>query len=188
MELTTDRLHIRPFTEVDAADFYAMQKDPAVNRFLPWFAPTNETEALALLHRQYLDVEDGVHVAVCDLVTDRPIGYLNVDTGDNDLGYGLVQSHWGQGLITEATTALVTELPADYAFLTATHDVQNPKSGAVMRRLGMQYQYTYLEQWQPKNIPVHFRLYLLNRDGNTARTFPKYWNTSAEHFVEADLT
>lgn len=87
--------------------------------------------------------------------------------------------------MTEAAQALINQLSiSDYPFLTATHDVNNPKSGAVMQRLGMQYQYTYLEQWQPKNIPVHFRLYLLNRDGNNQRQFLKYWQQYPTHTIE----
>ena len=35
-------------------------------------------------------------------------------------------------------------------YITATHDINNPRSGRVMKRLGMKYQYSYEEQWQPK--------------------------------------
>ena len=34
-----------------------------------------------------------------------------------------------------------------------------------MQNLGMKYQYTYEELWQPKNMPVVFRMYQLNLDG-----------------------
>ncbi len=32
-------------------------------------------------------------------------------------------------------------------YITATHDKNNPRSGDVMRRLGMKYCYSYEEQW-----------------------------------------
>lgn len=51
-------------------------------------------------------------------------------------------------------------------YITATHDVNNPRSGNVMKRLGMLYKYSYIEQWQPKNIPVTFRMYQLNFNKN----------------------
>lgn len=73
------------------------------------------------------------------------------------------------------------------AYLTATHDVNNPRSGAVMRRIGMRYRYTYQELVQPKNQLVTFRLYQLNLDGREERVYQKYWNASAVHFVEAGL-
>ena len=48
----------------------------------------------------------------------------------------------------------------------------------------MRYQYSYREQWQPKDIPVIFRMYQLNFDGS-ARVFRKYWDAAAVRFVEA---
>lgn len=69
-------------------------------------------------------------------------------------------------------------------YLTATHDRNNPRSGGVMRNLGMVYQYSYEEQWQPKDIPVVFRMYQLNLNGSKAQVYRKYWDTSAVHFVE----
>ena len=41
-----------------------------------------------------------------------------------------------------------------------------------MKQLGMRYQYSYEELWQPKNIPVTFRLYQLNLDGQEDRVYP----------------
>ena len=69
-------------------------------------------------------------------------------------------------------------------YITATHDVRNPRSGAVMKRLGMKYQYSYEEQWQPKNIPVTFRMYQLNLDGKENRVYRRYWDISSVHFIE----
>ncbi len=184
--ISTQRLILRPFTVADLPEFTALQQDPDVNHFLPWFAPQTTAEALKLLRTQYLDSPEDYQLAVCLRTTNKAIGYINVEaTGGHDLGYGLARAFWGQGYMTEAVQALITHLPvAAYPFLTATHDVLNSKSGAVMQRLGMAYQYTYLEQWQPKNIPVYFRLYLLNRDGNNARRFDKYWRMHPTHVVE----
>ena len=43
---------------------------------------------------------------------------------------------------------------------------------------------TILEQWQPKDIPVRFRLYQLNLDGGETRAYKKYWEQYAVHYVE----
>ena len=51
----------------------------------------------------------------------------------------------------------------------------------------MTYRYSYEEQWQPKNIPVIFRMYQLNFDGDEERVYQKYRDISAVHFVETDL-
>lgn len=56
-----------------------------------------------------------------------------------------------------------------------------------MKRLGMKCQYSYEEQWQPKNIPVVFRVYQMNLNGNHSFTYRKYWDNSAVHFTETDV-
>lgn len=112
----------------------------------------------------------------------------NTADKSHDFGYGLLRSAWGHGYMTEAGQALLSKLPVDeYPYVTATQDVENPKSGAVMQRLGMSYQYTYLEQWRPKDYLVYFRLYLLNRDGDQTRKFDKYWQASSKHFIEDEI-
>ena len=69
----------------------------------------------------------------------------------------------------------------------AEHDRNNPRSGGVMRNVGMKYQYSYEDQWQPKNFLVTFRMYQLNLDGNTDRVYKKYWDQSAAHFIEPNV-
>lgn len=73
-------------------------------------------------------------------------------------------------------------------YITATHDRNNPGSGGVMQNVGMRYQYSYEEQWQPKNILVTFRMYQLNLDGKESRVYQKYRDNSAVHFIEPDVS
>ena len=101
------------------------------------------------------------------------------------MGYGLLKKFWGRGIVTEAARAVVEQARQEgLPYLTATHDRENPGSGGVMRKLGMVYQYSYEEQWQPKDIPVTFRLYQLNLDGNETRVYWKYWERYAVHNIE----
>lgn len=51
----------------------------------------------------------------------------------------------------------------------------------------MKYQYSYEEQWQPKNILVTFRMYQLNFNNQDDSVYQKYWDSSIVHFVEKDL-
>ena len=102
-----------------------------------------------------------------------------------DFGYALRKEFWHKGLVTEASRAVVAQLMKDgVPYITATHDKNNPRSGGVMKQLGMKYQYSYEEQWQPKNIPVIFRMYQLNLDGDQTRVYRKYWDHSVVHFIE----
>lgn len=68
-----------------------------------------------------------------------------------------------------------------------THDINNPRSGHVMKHLGMTYRYSYEEQWQPKDILVTFRMYQLNFDRDDQWVYKKYWNTSAVHYIEKNV-
>ena len=57
-----------------------------------------------------------------------------------------------------------------------------------MQKLGMAYRYSYRGAVAaPKNIPVVFRMYQLNLDGDNTRVYRGYWDRFPEHFVEAEL-
>lgn len=117
------------------------------------------------------------------------MGYVWLINGKaNDFGYALKSDVWHRGFATEAAGAVMQRIEeAGYPYLTATHDVKNPKSGAVMKKLGMHYRYSYVEQWQPWDIPVTFRMYQRNFDGEEKRCYQAYWNAAQEHFVEKGL-
>lgn len=131
----------------------------------------------------------GYKYAVCLKSDNIPIGYVNVSDDDSyDFGYGLKKEYWQKEIITEASKAVVEQLKKDgIPYITATHDVNNQRSGNVMKNLGMTYCYSYEEQWQPKNILVTFRMYQLNFDGQSDRVYKKYWNDSSVHFIEAGI-
>lgn len=58
----------------------------------------------------------------------------------HDLGYGLRKEFWHKGIATEAGKAVVELVRKDgVPYITATHDRNNPKSGNVMRKVGMKY-------------------------------------------------
>ena len=106
----------------------------------------------------------------------------------HDFGYGLRKEFWHRGIITEAGKAVIAQVKRDgLPCITATHDINNPRSGGVMKQVGMKYQYSYEEQWQPKNFLVTFRMYQLNFDEKDHRVFKKYWNNSTVHFIETGI-
>ena len=185
--LTTPRLLLRRFTPDDTPAMWELLQDEEVNTFLPWFPVKTLEEARQHLQERYLSQysrAQSYHYAVCLRETGQLIGYANVsDTEARDLGYGFRKEFWHQGFATEAARAEEKQLRrGGVPYITATHDVNNPHSGAVMRKLGMQYQYSYREQWQPKDILVTFRMYQLNLDGKD-RVYRAYWE-QYPHFVE----
>lgn len=190
--IETERLILRKFTEDDTEALLAICGDKKVNTFLPWYPLENIDDARRFLEERYLKIYEqpqGYAYAVCLKKDNIPIGYIGVDMGEaHDLGYGLRSEYWHRGIATEAAMAVTAQVQKDgVTFVTATNDQNNPRSGLVMQRVGLQYQYSYEEQWQPKNILVTFRMYQRNLDGNDERVYKKYWDTSAVHFFETEL-
>lgn len=106
----------------------------------------------------------------------------------HDFGYALRKEFWHRGIVTEAGKAAVEQLKRDgIPYITATHDRNNPRSGGVMRQIGMEYRYSYEEYWKPKNLLVIFRMFQLNLDGEKERIYKKYWNLYNTHFIEKDV-
>lgn len=191
-KLETEKLILRKFTKDDLHALYEIYSDRDVNKFLPWFPLESEDEVESLFEEKYAAVyskSQGYAYAVCLKSDNYPIGYIKVDINDSyDLGYGLRKEFWHKGIVSEAAQALVEQLKKDgIPYITATHDINNPRSGSVMKRIGMEYKYSYEELWQPKNFLVTFRMYQLNLDGNKDRVYKKYWNTYKKHFVEENV-
>jgi RimJ/RimL family protein N-acetyltransferase len=186
--IKTERLILREFDENDIESLFNIYSDIEVNTFLPWFPLKSLEEAKMFFEEKYRQPR-GYKRAVCLKSDNIPIGYIHVDDGDGyDFGYGLRKEYWHKGIITEACKATVEQLKKHgIPYITATHDVNNPRSGNVMRNIGMTYCYSYKEQWQPKNILVTFRMYQLNFDGQSDRVYKKYWVNSNVRFVETHL-
>lgn len=185
--IETERLILRKFTENDLEAMFEIFSDEDVNKFLPWFPLKSLDEAREFFEERFAknySQKSAYNYAVCLKENNYPIGYVNVSADESrDLGYGLRKEFWHRGIITEACIAVIEQLKKDgIPFITATHDINNPRSGEVMKRIGMKYQYSYEEQWQPKDFSVTFRMYQLNLDGDDSRVYMKYWNISPVRF------
>ena len=174
--LETERLRLRRFREDDVEDMFPLYSDAEVNRFLPWYPFRTIEQTREYLHASIYPEykKDTAYCYALELKeTNQVIGYICVtkidrDTASGELGYGLRREYWNRGLMTEAADAVLERLRGDgFAYIIATHDVQNPASGRVMQKLGMTYQGAYEEQWQPKNIPVTFHLYRIDLRSDT---------------------
>ena len=186
--IETKRLILRKFTEDDIPNLLEIMSDKEVNTFLPWFPLENLSEAKEFLEKNYLSYYEkasAYRYAICLKESNRPIGYVNLSGGEsNDFGYGLRKEFWHKGIVTEAAKTVIEKIKnAGYLYITATHDVNNPRSGEVMKRLGMSYCYSYIENWQPKDIFVTFRMYQLNFNKNDEQIYMGYWNRYENHFV-----
>lgn len=189
--LETNRLILRKLTDsaADLESMFAILRDEKVNAYLPWYPANTMTEVEDHVKERFFDAyarPSAYKYVICRKEDEIPIGYVRMHNNPaHDFGYGLRSEFWHQGIVTEAASAVVERIRrAGYAFITATHDVENPHSGHVMKKLGMKYCYSYVEQWMPKNRRVTFRMYQLNFDGNATRVYRDYWEKYPEHFVE----
>lgn len=188
-ELETERLILRKFTEKDMEALFLILRDKEANRFLPWFPLKNLEETRKFYEERYASryaQAQAYAYAICLKEENVPIGYMNAGMEEAyDFGYGLRREFWHRGITSEAGKAVIEQVKKDgLPYITATHDKNNPRSGRVMERLGMKYCYSYEEQWQPKNIPVIFRMYQLNFGENAEFVYKRYWDEAVYRFIE----
>lgn len=186
--LETNRLILRKFTIEDLQYLFELLKDEEVNTFLPWFPLKNLEETKLFLEDRFLEYYNKPSIyryAICLKEDNIPIGYVWLSNNiSNDFGYALKKEFWHMGIVTEASIRVVEQIKnAGYSYITATHATNNPHSGNVMKNIGMTYKYSYVEQWQPKDIQITYRMYQLNFD-NSDRTYMEYWDKYEDHFIE----
>lgn len=187
--LETERLILRKFTENDIEALLLILKDEEVNKYLPWYPLKDIKEARRFYEERYAAKyrqPQAYAYAICLKKNNFPIGYIKVDMEEHhDFGYGLRKEFWHQGIASEAGKAVIRQVKDDgLPYITATHYINNPRSGNVMQACGMKYCYTYQELWQPKNFPVEFRLYQLNFTVGEKWMYMEYWNRYPVHFIE----
>lgn len=186
--LETDRLILRKFNDNDIGDMFLLYSNEDVNKFLPFFPLKTRNEVENYLYNSILPFykkDIAYNYAISQKADNRVIGYVHInDIGNsNDIGYALRKEFWHKGITSEACAAIIERLKkVSFPFITATHDIHNPYSGEVMKKIGMSYRYYYKEQWQPKNILVTFRMYQLNLDG-IERTYTEY-QKKYPYFIE----
>jgi len=185
--IETERLILRPFSDGDLSALFVLLSDEEATAFLPMFPLKDMAEARSYL--RYIETwirNGGLYYAICLKDNDLAVGCIHVSGDDShDLGYCIRKEFWHNGFCTESCRVVVDLLRRmGLPYITATHDVNNPRSGRVMQAIGMHYCYSYEELWQPKNFPVIFRMYQLNLDGQMDRVYRKYWNRYPVHFVE----
>lgn len=146
--LETPRLLLRQFTWDDVDDLAAMYADPAVMTFLggPRSYETTQQHIERII-QNYQDYGFGLWAVLhksdrqlmgrCGLIPQKIEGVAEVE-----IGYLLASAYWGQGLATEAATAI-----RDYGFQTvgcdrliSLIDPDNLASQQVALRVGLTYE------------------------------------------------
>ncbi|PZU11678.1 GNAT family N-acetyltransferase [Sphingomonas sp.] len=138
----TERLLLRPGWIEDAPALSRAIGDHAVIRNLaraPWPYALGDAEQFLSLPQQ----QDRPRMLIFRREGGTPelIGGIGIHDGVNgtpELGYWLARAHWARGYATEAGRALVAicDETLRLPHLIASHALDNPASGAVLRKLG----------------------------------------------------
>ncbi len=147
--LTTPRLTLRCFREDDLKPYSALNTDPDVvehlggSAFSPEYTEEIAAWANGLYQREAIGLlavertEDGAFLGMCGL------HHLDAFPDDIEVAWRLGRQHWGHGYATEAAAAWL-----DYGFtvkgltrIISVTELENTRSLAVMKRLGMTYEH-----------------------------------------------
>lgn len=147
--LETPRLVLRRFTPEDAPAMYAnWASDPEVTKYLTWAPHTSPEVTAGLINLWCQQYQHPNHYQWCITLKgeDKAIGAISVVKEQEviscaEVGYCLGRKWWHQGIMSEALQAVLSCLFDDgFLRVEAGHDVNNPHSGGVMKKCGMQFE------------------------------------------------
>ncbi|HEY9775945.1 MAG TPA: GNAT family protein [Planktothrix sp.] len=154
VQIETNRLILREYTDEDFAQVHAYCADPMVTRFMTW-GPNSEKQTQEFLTSvQWLAVNEDprkvYEMAVVLKETQTIVGGIGMRLKserkkDADIGYCFSQSVWGRGVGTEAAEAMLklgfTKLGLHRIW--ATCALENKGSEGIMRKIGMRKEAHY---------------------------------------------
>jgi RimJ/RimL family protein N-acetyltransferase len=143
--LQTERLRLRPFSEADADDIFALHSDAEVLRY--WDSPAwtepDRAQRFVVRCRELAEEGTGARLAVDRVEDGAFVGWCtlngwNPDYRSASLGYCYGEAAWGHGYATEAATALLPWAveTLDLNRVQAETDTRNVASARVLEKLG----------------------------------------------------
>ena len=139
-EIRTERLLLRPFRADDVDGVFSFSSDPEWGRYLEVPMPYSRRDAEEFVAGAVL-FDAGAKLRWAIVHEGHVSGFVNLAlvAGAAEVGYGIARPLWGQGLVTEAVTAILRYgfgslgLARIYAYAV----VDNEASWRVMEKLGM---------------------------------------------------
>ena len=171
MEIKTNRLLLRPFTEGDAADLYEYAKDPRVGPPAGWPPHKSQADSLEIIRTVFAAPHT---FALVDRATGRVIGSAGFTgkprpefpTPNDELGYALAAGFWGRGLMPEAAEELLRYAFQDLglAAVWCSHYADNLQSRRVIEKCGFLFQFEAPILDAPTGTEKPARFYVLTRE------------------------
>lgn len=163
--ITTERLVLRALRLSDAQDVFAYSSDPDVAQHTHWQPHTTFNQAYATTYRNSQDTLIwGIEHKKYNKVIGE-CGFARMQDTSAELYYALAKDHWGDGLATEAATALVA-----FAFeslnvysIEAWIIEDNQASVRVAKKIGMACQAVFEQQWYAASRMHDLHHYVLHK-------------------------
>lgn len=150
--IETERLILRPWQEDDAASLFKYASDPDVGPIAGWPIHSSVEMSLEIIRTVFAAPETyavvlketGEPVGCCGIMFSDGIHTAGMTHAEAEIGYWIGKPYWGQGLIPEATKALLSrsfnELGLD-AVWCGYYD-GNVKSKRACEKIGFKYHHT----------------------------------------------
>ncbi len=171
--LTTERLVLRRMDMSDAQDIFDYGRDREVARHVLWDAYRSVSEARAYVRSMQRKYRLGEAASWCIELkgTGRVVGTIGYmwyqqDHAAAEVGYSLARDQWNKGIMTEALERVLQYSFEDMQMhrVEAQHETDNPASGAVMKKCGMQHEGTLRGRLFNKGRYVDVDLYAILRE------------------------
>ncbi len=142
--LTTRRLTLRAPVAADARKIAALADDVGIGKMTTMPFPYYLSDAEGFLERVEKRDPERAALLALDHQQHGLIGMVGLDDRGGpapELGYWLGRPYWGQGLISEATSAAVTWAHRVWGqrYLVSGHFIDNPTSGRILIKAGFLY-------------------------------------------------
>jgi ribosomal-protein-alanine N-acetyltransferase len=197
LTLETERLILRKFTLEDAEDMFGnWANDDLVTRYLTWHShPSLEFTRSVVSHwvNTYVDNQE-YNWAIEYKSNGQVIGSIGLVSVDStrrkcEVGYCLGRKYWGLGIMTEALKAVITFGFEQVGFIRiqACHHADNPASGRVMQKSGLQYEgllRKYAVNNRGENVDV--TLYAILKE-DYEKLYQYLLRNNSKVFVDVDL-
>ncbi|MGX6977930.1 GNAT family N-acetyltransferase [Vagococcus elongatus] len=168
-QMETNRLLLRPIRLEDAEDMYRYASDEEVTKYV--FDTHQSLQGTKEVIATYFLPNTLGKYAIVWKETGRMIGTIDINALDKnnkkaEIGYTLAQDFWGKGIMPEAAAKILwlifNHLKLNVAY--AIHDLDNPKSGRVMEKIGMKKVGIFPQHTIVKGKPSDMVFYALTKE------------------------
>ena len=180
--IESQRVVLRLVEEADLPALLLVNGDEEVTRFLPYPTWASVVDGQAWLARcrvlaaqtkalQFVVIEKASGSAIGTCLLFR----YEESSARMELGYVLGRAHWGQGLMQEALTALISQAFGAYGMrrLEAEVNPDNAASNKLLRKLGFQLEGLLRQRSAAKGVTYDVNIYgLLGEEWRPAATQP----------------